>query len=372
MRPAKPTTERRGSILLRQLEPLALVVSVAIGAAFILYREQFVPAHFRFDSDKIQEGAQGRVYDDSTFDTVSAIYRFLGLADAPDIAGLLGYALFVVTLLVAVNRSKGSPSLYRVAVLSIAAVLGGVYLGGYSKDAFVLLIVLALLIAGPHLLWDIAILAIMVWYGLNFRQYWLLVALGYVAFRLLQRRPMRVRWLLFWLIVGIAIVSLGFWLVFDIAPDMYRTRANETRSEIASATVIEPFIEGAQPFAGIANNILTVGALFVPLPLALKGEVYYVAIAAMLVTVWVGFLRSASRFGRTVDSVSPHNILTIRAVSLVLAFVMVQSLFEPDYGSALRHLVPLLPLMIAVGTVRFAPVGEPAESKDVEFAGGKS
>ncbi|KQY98561.1 hypothetical protein ASD19_06910 [Microbacterium sp. Root53] len=362
MRSEAAARRQRSNIFMRQFEALAIIVSVGIGLYFILFREQLVPAHFQFDSNKIQEGAQGRVYDDYTFDTVSSIYRFLGLADSPDLAGILGYGLFVITLLVAMRRTKGTPTLYRILVVSIAAVLAGIYLGGFSKDAFVLLIVLAVLIAGGSRAWDVLVIAIMVWYGVNFRQYWLLIAVGYVAFRIVQRRPLRARWLLIWLAVGIVIISVGFWFVLDIAPDTYRTRVNEVRLDVASSTMIQPFVDGVQPLAGIVNNLLTALVLLFPLPLVFIGEIYYVAIAALLLVVWGGFLVSASRFGRNQRLVDAGNVVTVRAISLVLAFVMVQSLFEPDYGSALRHLIPLLPLMIAVGTVRFASSGT-AESQ---------
>ena len=37
-----------------------------------------------------------------------------------------------------------------------------------------------------------------------------------------------------------------------------------------------------------------------------------------------------------------------RAVALLLGLVVVQAIFEPDYGSYLKHLSPMLPLFLAL------------------------
>ncbi len=37
-----------------------------------------------------------------------------------------------------------------------------------------------------------------------------------------------------------------------------------------------------------------------------------------------------------------------RAVALLLALVVVQAIFEPDYGSYVKHMVPVLPLFLAL------------------------
>ena len=41
-----------------------------------------------------------------------------------------------------------------------------------------------------------------------------------------------------------------------------------------------------------------------------------------------------------------------RAVALLLALVIVQAIFEPDYGSYVKHIVPALPLFLALLPLR--------------------
>jgi hypothetical protein len=55
----------------------------------------------------------------------------------------------------------------------------------------------------------------------------------------------------------------------------------------------------------------------------------------------------------------------LRCALLVLAFLTTQSYFEPDYGSYLKHLAPVLPLLVAAaigwrGTPLLAPPPGPA------------
>ncbi len=332
---------RRGAGLAEQLDPLIVVFGVLAGLVLVLLRDDLVPAHFQFDGVKIQSAAQGIIYGDYTFDVVGEIYRVLGMSESPLLAGLFGYAAFMIVLFAAMRVS--TPSLYRSAMFGLSAVLAGVYLGGYSKDVFVLGVVYVLLVAGRSWWWDVLIALVMLWYATNFRQYWALVAVGYLTLRVSHHWMRRPRALLMAVVGGVVIMSLGLWLVLGVDPDSFRVLANESRSDVADSTVIEPFFGGFEPVSGFLNNVLTLLVLMVPVPLLIRGDLYYLVIAAMLIFVWVGFFRAIVR-----NKAERSTILTRRATALVLGFVAVQALFEPDYGSALRHLVPLLPLMIVV------------------------
>ena len=84
------------------------------------------------------------------------------------------------------------------------------------------------------------------------------------------------------------------------------------------------------------------------------GGVYYLVLATMIFVIWIGFLLAARRTIRSRDSTYRGKITIGRCIAMVLAFLTVQAAFEPDYGSALRHLVPLVPamLMVAFGSNR--------------------
>jgi len=73
-----------------------------------------------------------------------------------------------------------------------------------------------------------------------------------------------------------------------------------------------------------------------------------------LITLWSLFLWGVHRGSGLRDL----PIAWERGCSLALAMVSIQAVFEPDYGSYLRHLTPLLPLLLFVAVVsRHRPEG---------------
>jgi 4-amino-4-deoxy-L-arabinose transferase-like glycosyltransferase len=85
--------------------------------------------------------------------------------------------------------------------------------------------------------------------------------------------------------------------------------------------------------------------------LLLRGSSYYAVVAVLIAAVWIAAIACALRRSRRAEG----DRVAMRCVLLALAFVTVQGVFEPDYGSALRHLSPLIPLIaFAVGRAAVA------------------
>jgi hypothetical protein len=268
-------------------------------------------------------------------------------------AGLIAFGAYLVLLFMAARGANPAARPYTAFLFAVSSVVGAVYLGSYSKDAFVLLIVALLLLAPRRLIGDALVLGLVVWYASEFRQYWLLVGFFYVVLRFLlsRRKVTGLVSLILSVVACVVVASLALMIALHVDPDNFRVSANEYRDQADNAsTMIVPFVSGPQPIAGIVNNVLTVIALMIPVPLALLGGVYYAGLAVVISAIWFGFLRSAVSMLRQL--VSRHNwptsgiVTEVRCLSLVVSFVVVQSLFEPDYGSALRHLTPLLPAML--------------------------
>lgn len=338
------------------LKVITAILSIVAGYVLVTLRRDVLPDYFLFDSDKIQLSAEGQFYGDPSFDLVGSFYRVVGLGDQPLLAGLLGYSVFVFLVVAAFfSRKSSSLSWYGLFLFGTSAIIGAVYIGGYSKDVFVLIIALALIVSRKQLLWDALIVLLMVLYGAYFRQYWVMVAVLYVLFRVLQPK-LRSLWHLAWCLLGsVVLASLGVYYGLNANPDSFRSIVNEARdASVGASTVISPFIFGPQPLTGIVNNCLTAMALMVPVPLILLGGAYYLAIAAVLLLIWIGFFRSLKTVivRRGEESVLTQNEMSsvrrVRCAALVLAFLSIQAIFEPDYGSALRHIVPLFPAMLIV------------------------
>ncbi|MFP3714096.1 hypothetical protein [Puerhibacterium sp. TATVAM-FAB25] len=334
-----------------------LAAAAALGVLLTLLHDA-LPDRFAYDESKIQRIAQGYAAfpEDKAFQTTGDLYRLLGLADAPLLAGLLGMAgLGLCTALALRGPAHPGASALRTVPLVLAAgtlVLGGLYLGQYSKEALLLPVVALALVRGRRV--EPAFLVAVLAYGAFLRTYWLLVLVLYVVLRLALAR--RAGW---WALGGTAVVAyvalaVGFVAWDGLALDHFRTAVNAVRADgVDAATMIRPLLPGDGVAVGVVNCLAVLVSFAVPVPLLALAAPQHLAAAAFQALLWWSVLAAAHR--RIVPARhgspgrdGPHDPAAARALALLLAFVLVQALFEPDYGSALRHLTPLLPLALLV------------------------
>lgn len=326
----------------------ALIFVVAAGTAFVTFRDQLLPARFSYDSAVIQGLAQGiwHARTGGSFSSIGQVYRSLGLADHPLVASVIGFCVSIVVLVaarIAVGRNMTHAAW---STLSLFVLLSAVFLADYSKDVLVLFLVLAALLLGDHWRYEALMVTCILGYAWMFRHYWVVIAVGYVLLRLLYSRRPTPLLVTVVHVLGVAAASVGIWVVQGNDADHYREVVNQQRLGDADAqTMIGPYVDLAEPLGGLVNNVLTLCALTVPLPLALSGKSVYLLVAPVLCAVWITFFVGVWR-GVCAGSDGDH--LVKRSSALVGAFLVTQALFEPDYGSALRHLTPLLPLIAVV------------------------
>ena len=331
---------------------ISYVVGILLGIIVVVLRDNILPARFFYDGERIQGIAQGSAasFGDKSYEVVAGVYRVLGLADNPTLASILGYLLFVAAVSAYTRRGRHQEQSLPHGILLIAVfVLGAIYLGFYSKDVFVVLIALALVWGRGKIRADIQVVVVILLYAAFFRQYWAITAALYVGFRLLNRRVLRLPVLFGASIALAAATAIAIFLVLGVDPDFYRSVVNEYRSDSSDAqSLIRPFVTLPQPIGGVINIELTYFALLIPLPLALTGGVYYLFLFAAISCIWVLYFLSVRRLDLTARNGVAHRPLIYRCIALLGAFLVTQSLFEPDYGSALRHVTPLLPLVLFI------------------------
>lgn len=334
---------RPGAARLRSTWLLVLpAASFVTGIVIVVIGPQVLPARFYYDSHQIQRMASESHpmvdFSDPSFGSVAAIYRILGLGDAPLLAGLLTYLFAAFVVFTAFRLHRFNPTIAGVIAGSLALLVAGVYLGTYSKDLFVLPIALVALHARRGWVGHALLLGTLLLYAHSFRDYWYLNVGLYLIFVLVSRprlpRPLRFA-LPFIALAALALIA--FWAL-GVNSDFARQQVNAVRQGTADArTAIYPFVDLPRPFAPIINTEVTLLTLFVPVPLIATGQPYYVVTGAAIAAIWTTFFLGAWR--------TQAGSIAHRCVLLMLTFVTTQALFEPDYGSALRHTAPLLGLI---------------------------
>lgn len=344
---------------------LLLVITVGFSTAFIIAGRPFLPPKYSYDEEKIAALSRNEpgIPTDRSFQIVADIYRFFGLNDMPLLAGIIGFAFFCLVLLVALRgQILGPLSFVRVGIVAAVVFLGAVYLGHYAKELFILPICALVALRFRRWHWDLIVLVFMVIYAIYFRSYWFIVCGFYIAFRLLLLRYSPLKSFVIGATLGLAALSVAFSTVMGLDLDHYRLIVNDTRVDNVDAqSAIQPLTSMGGMVGGYINALAVLLSFAFPVALLLKGQLFYLLIVAFCVSLWFLVLRSLQRVWRT-GSGQQTPAWIARCAALLFAFTVVQSIFEPDYGSYIRHLSPLLPLMLAM--VLLPVVQLPATSSD--------
>lgn len=320
-----------------------LVVAVLAGSVLIAFRGEFLTPNFFSDGFLIQDIAQGERTAGPSYTAIGLFYRVLGLADSPLQASFFGYAVMIalVGIATAISRGREISNLAVVTAGAITVLAGSIYVAWYSKDVAVAAIVtLALLIAPRGWLGELLAVSAMGVYAALFRNEFIGVIGLYIALRAMTARKVLSvrRWVVMVLLASVAF-SFAIVVLLGGSPSGARDSVNEGRDV---NTQISDFVGWPDPLGGVVNNLLTTVALVVPVPLALTG-LFYALIAVAVFALWVLFLQAIDRS----RGVGEQPRLIVRTACLLAAMLAAQGAAEPDYGSAIRHLTPLMPLIVA-------------------------
>lgn len=328
---------------------IVIGLAIAIGLAIVVFRDAIFPARFDFDAQGIRDLIEYPFFVDEeaygSFANIAAVYQAIGIGSDRLLAGFLGFAVLLIGIGLAIARGGGLPDSVPVsAVLGGGVIVGTAFLGTHTKELLVATLIAILLVLPRHWIGDLITVALALGVGIGFRQYWILVAGAFLVYRAWFSLRRGTRGVL--ILAAILVVGLGFavWLFMGDPPDFYRTSVNAHRIGNADAeTLIGRFVEWPEPLGGIINNVLTFIFLIVPLPMLALGTPYHATLALVIAALWGTLLWAMWAFRDR-----PMPAVTARAIAVVLAFVTVQGIYEPDYGSALRHVTPFLPLILLV------------------------
>ncbi len=324
---------------------------LSLGVVVLVWHARIVPEKMTYDSQVIQDIATGRLRvssDDKSYGNIGALYRWLGLSYQPMVASVLGYGIYFLELTVVIMSMASSRlRLFDRAILAAAALLGALFLGQYSKDVLIAILCLLAFKLGRTWWSEVFFVSLTMVYAFYFRQYWFLVMAFYVMLRLVQRRS-RALWVaILFCLAALVVLSFAFPLVAHIDVQSFRMDVNVNRigSEDAQSMIV-PAIAGSSPAIGAMNSLITFFELLIPIPMLMSSPNHAVY-GLFLLAIWVRFLGGFRR-GLHDDTLPPN---WARCAALALAMVSVQAIFEPDYGSYLRHLTPMLPLMVYVAVL---------------------
>ncbi len=146
--------------------------------------------------------------------------------------------------------------------------------------------------------------------------------------------------------LSLLMLAIAFKAGLGVDVDNFRNIVNDTRmdsSDVAARSMIQQWISGGGFIGGWLNVCITWLTFMVPIPLILELSPYYLVISALLILLYYKFWKIVK-----IELVLKNNHFMRACICLILAFTIIQSVFEPDYGSYVRHLAPFYPIFFYV------------------------
>ncbi|GAA3842159.1 hypothetical protein KACC15558_23830 [Brevibacterium ammoniilyticum] len=333
---------------------LQMLLLVSCGLALMLgpVMRDVLPARFLFDDGHVRAVIDnpGLAPEDPSFHVLANFYRTLGIATSPAIASTLAIFLLVIAVFLAVSFSEWNRvGLVGAILLGLTLGLGLVYLAQYTKELFSLLVTLSILLAlrvKNNWVRFPLVMAGPVMYGVLVRPYWLIIAALIPVVYLVVRKTTNPL-----VLIGCVVLAyVGLAIAFEVwrGEQLGATRewVNLGRQDTEVASLISTPDFGSSYFAGVLAILVVAGQMLVPVPLFAMADPYYVVAGLAIFGLWalVGHTLTSGRCRTDAGAAWLAAVL----VSLFLVLVI----FEPDYGSYIKHLTPFLPLFLALAPRR--------------------
>ncbi|MDH6594781.1 hypothetical protein M2165_004670 [Variovorax sp. TBS-050B] len=220
-----------------------------------------------------------------------------------------------------------------------------IFLSVLSKDMLSATVVLICVMAARSSYFGWIWLATATLYGWMVRKYWLLVSAVWVGLWMVRKRLTVFRLVMLILLIYIA-MALVFQVALGVSLDFARAQVNENREIGAegSRTIIEAVIASENPIAQALNALITYFRLAFPLELLRFGSVGQLAFIAIMPFTYIWMIRVIVK---GVKSKDPKMIQAGKIALAPLSFLIIEGIFEPDFGSFARHFAMVSPLVFS-------------------------
>jgi hypothetical protein len=329
--------------LSRKNSDILLFLGFMLCLFIAFFKESIFPAKYFWDADTIEFLILHPRFDsaDNSFMNTANFYRVIGL-DRSFLAPLFSIVSYLGVVLFLFKRyNVRRVSMGKYWVILIFSVIAMVYMSVYSKEfvLFVFVIIPFTLFEKKNIwVWFLFV----VFYAFAFRSYWFLVLAVFFITRLfLVLNPKR---LLAFIPIFFIVFAIVYLRISGQNISAIRESVNLVRGVGEAQTMIVPYIIGESALLQGLNNLVTFLFLVVPIPLFLILKPFYIILGTLITMFFYYFL---SFYWKNRNDKEYRNIF-----SFIFSQILVLSLFEPDYGSFVRHISPLFPF-IFVCIVKF-------------------
>lgn len=333
-----------------------------LALAYIAYAA--LPGRYYYDARIIEAVIDNPLTEwvwDPSFQRTAIAWQLLGFGTVlpHSIAPAVGYSIAVAAMAWAVRmaRAPWQPAVFL--LLAVWCVPLAIYHGQYSKEMLAIVIVAAILRLSGSASGAGAAMLVALAYAAVFRTYWVLIVALWltllIGWRIGISWPLRLLLvaLAIYLLSGVSDIVMGHWL-----SDGRAIFVENRDLDADSATVIFNPLENTSQATDLANTAMGWLTLILPFYMFQLGATQHVAFALFQLLNTTLFALAARRAGGRSGARAPDADAWryAAATSWCIAFTIVQGMFEPDFGSFLKHETTLIPMLTYVFlSARFAP-----------------
>lgn len=227
--------------------------------------------------------------------------------------------------------------------LCLWGVVRSFFLDNLTKEIIVSVTVIVILLFSLSKRYRAGFFLPALFYGVLIRPYWILFSLAWIGVCTLKKRLSRVSFFLVLFMFYLAIAT-AIQLLIGYSVSSIRAGSNEQRvlGEEGSRSLIISWIGGSDFVSQAIDSLSIFFRLAFPMELIiLTGGSQLIFVVLMIMTSLLIFKIMTS--GRYKGSVIEPKVKEL--IAIPLSFLLVQGLFEPDFGSFARHFSMVVPVL---------------------------
>lgn len=299
-----------------------------------------LPPKYYFDSNTIlyyiedirRYGFELRLFD--SYYNTAVFYEGLGIAGATNPPSLfLRTIFFTLALLPFTHLYLSTTNNNTLLYLCVSGVLS-IYCSQYTKEIIAIWALFLSILCIKNLdKYKYFFIFILLFYCLFYREYWALVIYYCLAILIIKKSTLKNKPLLIWLFIAGLLPFVMVGLINGEYITDFRFRVNESRFGMDVGTIINNLIVNTSFITDYLNAIISLLRLVFPVELIFVFSIKYLIFFGYWLLVLVTFLKMLMRYGLNIYS------------SLFIAYLITFAMFEPDFGSFLKH-SPLFVLLL--------------------------
>lgn len=333
---------------------LALVTVMLIGMGY--YANSWVATKYTYDSitiDGFIPAARELLKGDS-YNNTALFYKTLHIGFQDHWYRAVATALYCGFFWVAIFAGRPEYFTRSAALVTLCSMyIGMIYLAQLSKEFWVLVLVMVFFATSVNRWLNILWIGLAYGYAYYFRGYWYLVIYMYIWLSVMGRFARRPLHMVALILVGLLAITIAHEIFNGGSILQHREGVNSSRDgSVDAKTLINAPLDMHGIIPDWINSCLIWLQMLVPFKLLKTGAPQHVASAIIMFTLFRMMFVGNTEYMRRVYK----DVRIYRCFCLFMAYTSVQAVFEPDYGSMLKHMMPLIPLAVgyACGLYQFS------------------